>query len=140
MAGCESAMIIWTLRLTRICSAFKFFPTNIGLRSMDSLPVCLPASLLVCLPVCLPPRDFSRILPSSDEDGSSWSASRSAASALLVEPAKGLSFFSESVTLIQTVLLCAVFFGFNTHRSLILETCLKIWKFSLQRDNDVEVL
>jgi hypothetical protein len=27
-----------------------------------------------------------------------------------------------------------------THRSLILETCLKIWKFSLQRDNDVEVL
>jgi hypothetical protein len=29
---------------------------------------------------------------------------------------------------------------FTTHRSLILETCLKIWKFSLQRDNDVEVL
>ena len=27
-----------------------------------------------------------------------------------------------------------------THRSLILETCLKIWKFSLQRDNGVEVL
>ena len=28
----------------------------------------------------------------------------------------------------------------EAHRSLILETCLKIWKFSLQRDNDVEVL
>ena len=26
------------------------------------------------------------------------------------------------------------------HRSLILETCLKIWKFSLRKDNDVEVL
>ena len=26
-----------------------------------------------------------------------------------------------------------------SHRSLILETCLKIWKFSLQRENDVEV-
>ena len=25
------------------------------------------------------------------------------------------------------------------HRSLILEACLKIWKFSLQRENDVEV-
>jgi hypothetical protein len=28
----------------------------------------------------------------------------------------------------------------KAHRSLTLETCLKIWKFSLQRDNDVEVL
>ena len=27
----------------------------------------------------------------------------------------------------------------NAHRSLILETCSKIWKFSLQRENDVEV-
>lgn len=27
-----------------------------------------------------------------------------------------------------------------THRSFILETCLKIWKFSLHRDNYVEVL
>jgi predicted nuclease of predicted toxin-antitoxin system len=27
----------------------------------------------------------------------------------------------------------------KTYRSLILETCSEIWKFSLQRDNDVEV-
>jgi hypothetical protein len=27
----------------------------------------------------------------------------------------------------------------TAHRSLILEACLKIWKFSLQRENDVEV-
>ena len=32
------------------------------------------------------------------------------------------------------------FYFLITHRSLILETCLKIWKFSLQRDNDFEVL
>jgi transposase len=36
--------------------------------------------------------------------------------------------------------LLEAFQDLTPHRSLILETCLKIWKFSLQRDNDVEVL
>ena len=35
--------------------------------------------------------------------------------------------------------LIASFKERRTYRSLILETCSEIWKFSLQRDNDVEV-